>query len=84
MDRPPIPPAPSRADALGQLQRERWFAADAGESARVAELDRRIEQLSASNTAAAPARETAAAKRRGTAARTKPKPTKGAGRVSAR
>lgn len=86
MDRTPIPPPASRADALGQLRRERWFAADAGETARVAEIDRKIERLSASGTATAPTRETAASTQpRATAARTDqksgpkpgPKPTKG-------
>lgn len=57
----PIPPTPSRADALGQLRRERWFAQNAGETARVAQIDRQIAQLSAAGTATPPTRETAAA-----------------------
>lgn len=78
----PIPPQTPRADALGQLRRERWHAADAGETARVAELDRKIEQLSASGTATAPTHETAASTQpRATAARTDQK--KGNRRVSA-
>lgn len=93
MSREPIPPVTSRGDALGRLQRERWIAQDAGETALVADLDRRIQQLSASGTPTAPARETAASTQpRATAARTnqkpgpkqRPKPTKGNHRVSAR
>lgn len=73
----PIPPETSRADALGRLRRERWFAADAGETARVEQIDAQIEQLSAAGTAVSPLRETAAAEppKRQTAARTTPKPT---------
>jgi hypothetical protein len=88
MDRTPCPPQVPRADVLGRLRRERWFAADAGETAEVQRLDREIEQLSAANTATAPARETAAATSpRATTARTNPKPQptpKGNRRVSAR
>jgi hypothetical protein len=82
----PIPPVPSRGDALGQLRVERWHAVQAKEYGRVAELDRRMQELSAAGTATAPARETAAAPKRQAAARTtKPKPTpKGNRRVSAR
>lgn len=86
MEREPIPPQPSRADALGQLRRERWHAADAGETARVAEIDRQIERLSAAGTPTAPTRETTASTQpRATAARTDPKPkqTKGQRRVAA-
>lgn len=85
MNREPIPPTPSRADALGRLKLERWHANNAKEYGRVAEIDRQIQELSAAGTATAPARETAAATTpRATAARTKPKPTKGTPRVSAR
>lgn len=87
MNRDPIPPQPSRADALGQLRRERWHAANVGETARVEQIDREIERLSAAGTATAPTRETAAAARpRETAARTdlKPKTTKGQRRDAAR
>lgn len=84
----PIPPQPSRADALGRLRVERWHAADAGEIARVAEIDRQIERLSAAGTPTAPTRETAASTQpRATTARTnqKSKSTpKGSPRVSAR
>lgn len=59
--REPIPPPASRQDALGQLRRERWFAQDAGESERVAELDRQIAQLSARNAPRPPGRETTSA-----------------------
>ena len=79
----PIPPTPSRADALGQLRRERWFAVDAGETARVAQIDREIGRLAAAGTAVAPTRETAAvAPARQTAARTSTR--KGQRRVAAR
>lgn len=73
----PIPPQPSRGDVLGQLQRERWFAVDAGETVRVAQLDRQIQTLSAAGTGTAPTRETTAADRpqRATTARTNAKPT---------
>lgn len=93
MNREPIPPAASRGDALSQLQRERWLAQNVGETARVEELDRQIQQLSAGGTSTAPTRETAASSPpRDTAARTaqpKPKPNpnqtpKGNRRVSAR
>lgn len=57
----PIPPAPSRQDALGQLRTERWHAEQAGESARVAELDEQIRRLSARNSPARPGRETTSA-----------------------
>ena len=57
----PIPPEPSRQDALGQLRRERWHAQQAGETARVAEIDQQIERLSARNTSASPRRETTSA-----------------------
>lgn len=85
MDRTPIPPPASRGDALGQLRRERWFADDAGETARVAEIDRQIQKLSAANSATAPTRETAAqAAPRTTAERTSQTSKKGARRGSAR
>ena len=91
MSREPYPPAASRGDALGQLQQERWLAQDAGETERVKQLDRRIQQLSAAGTPTAPTRETAASTQpRATAARTNQKPgpkpgsTKGNRRVSAR
>lgn len=61
--RRPIPPEPSRQDALGRLRRERWHAQDAGELGRVAEIDREIERLSAANSPVSPRRETIAAKR---------------------
>lgn len=57
----PVPPTPSRADALGQLRRERWFAQNAGETARVAQIDRQIARLSAAGTATSPTRETTSA-----------------------
>lgn len=59
--RQPLPPPASRQDALGQLRRERWFAQDAGESDLVAELDRKIERLSAANSPVPPGRETTSA-----------------------
>lgn len=70
MERTPIGPTPARADVLGQLKRERWHAANAKETVRVEQLDREIERLSAAGTATAPTRETAAAPRQHTAART--------------
>lgn len=57
----PIPPEPSRQDALGQLKTERWHAQNAGETARVAELDQQIERLSARSTGVSPQRETTSA-----------------------
>lgn len=88
MNREPYPPAANRGDALGQLRRERWLAQDIGDVARVAELDRQIERLSAASSPNPPTRETAAsAQPRATAAAAnpKPKPTpKGNRRVSAR
>jgi hypothetical protein len=57
----PIPPTPSRQDALGRLSTERWHAQQAGETARVAQLDAQIRRLSCANTAANPARETTSA-----------------------
>lgn len=57
----PNGPTPARADVLGQLQRERWFAQNAGEHARVAQLDAQIVRLSAAGNAAPPTRETTAA-----------------------
>lgn len=93
MSREPIPPQTPRSDVLGRLKRERWIAADAGETARVEQLDRQIQQLSAAGTSTAPVCETAASSPpRETAARTakpkpKPKPNqtpKGNRRVSAR
>lgn len=86
MDRTPCPPQVPRADALGQLRRERWFAADAGETSRVAQIDREIERLSAAGTAVAPTRETAAAptESRQVAARTKTNQRKGPRRAVAR
>lgn len=75
MDREPYPQAASRGDALGQLQRERWLAQDAGETELVKQLDHRIQQLSAASSPTAPTRETAASTQsRATAARTNPKP----------
>jgi hypothetical protein len=47
MDREPIPPETSRADVLGRLRRERWHAQNAGETARVADIDAQIVRLSA-------------------------------------
>jgi hypothetical protein len=93
MNREPFPEAASRGDALGQLQRERWLAQDAGETERVRDLDAKIQRLSAAGTPTAPTRETAASTApRETAARTNPKPgpkpgakpTKRNNRVSAR
>lgn len=90
MSREPVPPAASRADALGQLKRERWLAADVGETERVKQIDGQIQRLSAGGTSTAPTRETAASsKPRATAARTSPKPNpnpnpNGNRRVSAR
>lgn len=57
----PIPPAASRQDALGQLRTERWHAQQAGETARVAQIDRQIQQLSAANSPVPPGRETTSA-----------------------
>lgn len=59
--REPIPDAATRGDALGNLRRERWHARQAGETARVAELDAQILRLSATNSPANPARETTSA-----------------------
>jgi len=56
-----IPPETSRQDALGRLRTERWHAADAGESSRVAEIDREIERLSAASSPTPPQRETTSA-----------------------
>lgn len=87
MNREPIPPAASRGDALGQLKRERWLAQDAGETARVDEIDRQIKRLSAANSPTAPTRETTASTQlRATAATANPKSNrpKGTRRVSAR
>lgn len=71
----PIPPAASRGDALGQLRRERWHAQQAGETARVTQLDAEIRRLSAANSPADPARETTSAttprERRATTPRSK-------------
>lgn len=83
MNHEPFPEAANRGDALGRLKRERWLAQDAGETARVAELDRKIEQLSAAGTPTAPTRETAASTQpRATAAATGPKPGATAARTS--
>lgn len=68
-----IPPTPSRQDALGQLRTERWHANDAGETARVAQLDRQIAQLSARSTPASPQRETTSAAAPRTERRTTPR-----------
>lgn len=77
MDREPIPPETCRADVLGRLQRERWHAADAKEAGLVAQLDRRIQALSA-GTATSPSRETTGTTAsRPNAARTRNRPTKG-------
>jgi hypothetical protein len=59
--REPLPPPPSRQDALGQLRTERWHAQNAGEHALVAELDRKIERLSAASSPVPPGRETTSA-----------------------
>lgn len=59
--REPIPPTPSRGDALGRLNRERWFAQDAGELGRVAEIDREIERLNSRSSTVPPGRETTSA-----------------------
>ena len=59
--REPLPPETSRQDALGRLRRERWFAQDAGELGRVAEIDRQIGRLSAANSPVPPGRETTSA-----------------------
>jgi hypothetical protein len=59
--REPVPPDVPRTDVLGRLKRERWFAADADETARVAQIDAQIARLSAANTATPPTRETTAA-----------------------
>jgi hypothetical protein len=71
----PVPPVVPRSDALGTLKRERWFATDAGETERVAQIDAQIARLSAASSATTPLRETTAATapaRRNTA-RTNPK-----------
>lgn len=77
----PIPPHTPRSDVLGRLKRERWFAADAGETAEVARIDREIKRLSAAGTAVAPTHETAATTTRQTSARSTKKGTR---RVAAR
>lgn len=81
----PLGPEPSRADVLGRLRRERWFAENAGEHARVAEIDAQILRLSAAGSPSSPLRETAADApvRRERAARTSTKPAakKGTARV---
>lgn len=59
--REPLPPTPSRQDALGRLRTERWHAQNAGERDRVAELDREIERLSAASNPVPPQRETTSA-----------------------
>lgn len=71
----PVPPVVPRSDVLGTLRRERWFAADAGETERVKQIDAQIARLSAASSATAPQRETtaAAAPARQRAARTTPK-----------
>jgi hypothetical protein len=56
-----IPPETSRQDALGQLRRDRWFAQDAGETALVAEIDLKIQRLSAASSPTPPQRETTSA-----------------------
>jgi hypothetical protein len=56
-----IPPTPSRQDALGRLRTERWHATGAGETSRVAEIDREIERLSAASSPVPPGRETTSA-----------------------
>ena len=61
MSREPIPPQPSRQDALGQLQRELWLAQDTGETSRAQELQHRIDQLSARSTSTPPQQENTAA-----------------------
>lgn len=73
--RQPLPPPASRQDTLGRLRRERWFANDAGESDLVAELDRKIEQLSAANSPAPPGRETTSATTRRERRATTPRST---------
>jgi hypothetical protein len=57
----PIPPEASRQDVLGRLRRERWHAQQAGESARVDEIDRQIAAESARSAPRPPARETTSA-----------------------
>lgn len=57
-DRRAIPPEPSRQDVFGRLKRERWHAENAGELARVAEIDRQIARFSAQNSPVQPGRET--------------------------
>lgn len=81
MNREPIPPQTPRSDVLGRLKRERWHAADAGETDLVAHIDRQIELLSAAGSAVAPTRETTAEPQRQTTARTNQKGTR---RVAAR
>lgn len=61
MNSEPMPPQASRADALGLLQRERWYAVNNGETAQVAQIDARIAKLSAASAPRSPGRETAAA-----------------------
>lgn len=56
----PIPPETTRADALGRLKRELWFANDAGEAELARQLQRRIEELSAGSSSVSPRRETTA------------------------
>lgn len=57
----PIPPETSRQDALGRLRRERWHAQDAGELGLVAEIDLKIQRLSAASSPTPPRRETTSA-----------------------
>ena len=56
-----LPPAPSRQDALGQLRTERWHAAQASETTRVAQIDDQIKRLSAQSSPTSPQRETTSA-----------------------
>lgn len=56
----PIPPATTRADALGRLKRELWIANDTGETELAHQLQRRIEELSAGSSSESPRRETTA------------------------
>lgn len=63
MTRPmvPCPPMVPREDALGRLQRELWIARDAGEDRLAAELQQRIDRLSARSSSVPPQRETTSA-----------------------
>ncbi|MEY9837095.1 hypothetical protein [Streptacidiphilus sp. EB103A] len=57
----PLPTEGPPSDVLRRLQRELWFARDAGETRRVQDLTRQIGQLRTQATPEAPQREDTAA-----------------------